>query len=164
MLKVIAFDLFGTVFNLSNTPRQEIKDYAHHLRQSIWSPLFLPDSWLMLPTFPDSRVGIERLRKHYTVVTCSNAPTWFTIRLLKNAGIEVDGICPLEMDKVYKPKLEAYKVITKITNCLPSEVMMVTANKDFGDLEGSALCGMQAQLIRYEGHPKTIIELADKLK
>jgi hypothetical protein len=40
---------------------------------------------------------------------------------------------------------------------------MVTANKDFGDIEASLALGMQAQLIRHPGTPATIIELAESL-
>jgi hypothetical protein len=41
--------------------------------------------------------------------------------------------------------------------------MMVTANKDFGDLEASAALGMTPMLIRSGDGPKTIIELAEQL-
>lgn len=74
MFKYVAFDLFGTVFNISNTPRQEIKDYINHVRQPMWQPLTLPKSWENLELHPDSYNGIARIYEKYFIVTCSNAP------------------------------------------------------------------------------------------
>jgi 2-haloacid dehalogenase len=166
-IKVIAFDVFGTVFDLSGVDREEIRSYAQHIRKPEWSPLTLPDSWLDLWPHADSKEGIARLRHGFTVVTCSNAPLGFMAKLSKKAGIIWDAIIPLELNKVYKPNPLAYMTVCEVTGVQPCEVMMVTANKDFGDLEASAALGMTPQLIsRYiEGPgPKTIIELAEQMR
>lgn len=162
-MKVVAFDLFGTVFDLSVVDRQEIRDYASHIRKSEWSPLELPQSWETWPAHPDSAEGIERLRKKFFVVTLSNAPLGMAARLSKHNGISWDAIIPLELKRVYKPDLEAYLTVNWVLGVSPKDTMMVTANKDFGDLEGSEQIGMTPQLIRHPGEPQTIIELARKL-
>lgn len=36
VIKVIALDVFGTVFDLSVVPRSEIKAYAEHIRRPDW--------------------------------------------------------------------------------------------------------------------------------
>lgn len=163
MVKAIAFDVFGTVFDLGGVPRNEVRAYVHHVRQPEWAPLKLPESWERLPAHPDSAEGIARLRENFLVVTCSNGPLGLLARLSKHNGISWDAIIPLEMNRVYKPNPRAYLTVCEVLGVSPSEVMMVTANRDAGDLEASASLGMRAQLIRHEGCPKDIVELANVL-
>lgn len=165
MIKVIAFDLFGTVFDFAAVPRDEIRDYVQHLRKPEWSPLTLPASWEHLPAHPDSASGIARLRTKFLVVTCSNGPLGLTAKLCKNAGVTFDAITPLELNRVYKTNPAAYMTLCEVYGVEPSEVMMVTANKDFGDLEASAALGMTPCLIRNGDAEdlKDIHELADFL-
>jgi FMN phosphatase YigB (HAD superfamily) len=165
MLKVIALDLFGTVFDLSGTPREEIKAYLEHVTQPVWEPLTLPESWEHLPAYHDSKEGIERLSSKYIVVTCSNAPEDMERRLCANAGITFRIHVPF--GTCYKPDPRAYNRVCVFTHSKPEEVMMVTGNPtfahyDYGDCEMARKLGMQAQLIRH-GKPNTIIELAEQL-
>lgn len=162
-VKVVAFDLFGTVFSLADVDRQEIKDYAAHLRNPEWSPLRLPPSWEKLPAHPDSAEGIRRLREKFTVVTCSNGPLGLTAKLSKHNSINWDAIIPLELNKVFKTSPGAYLTVCEVLGCEPKDVLMVTANKSFGDLEASTALGMQAVLIRGDSGPRDIIELANLL-
>lgn len=162
-LKVIAFDVFGTVFNLDNIPRQEIKDYVHHIRQPEWKPLALPSSWELMPIHPDSIEGVRRLRNKFKVVTCSNGPVKMLRALSRNAGIEWDCFIPLEENRVYKPDLRAYGTICETMGVDASEVLMVTANETSGDLEAPLKIGMNTMEIRGLEGPKTIIELAELL-
>lgn len=164
MIKIVAFDVFGTVFDLSSVPRQEIKDYAHHLRQPEWSPLNLPESWKTLPAHPDSAEGIKLLRTKYMVVTCSNGPVSLLTALSKHNEISWDMIIPIELNKVFKPKPESYMTICQLMRVEPSEVMMVTANETFGDLEASKALGMTPKWIRGNSDVKTIIDLASQMQ
>lgn len=148
MLKVIAFDVFGTVFDLSSVPHEEIKDYADHIRKPEWSPLKLPKSWEKLPAHKDSRMGIEELYLNYTVVTMSNGPVELLSKISKRNFINWDFIVPLELKKVYKPDPKAYMMICEVFDVQPSEVMMVTANEHFGDIEAATKLGMVPKLIR----------------
>ena len=164
MIKVIAFDVFGTVFDLSKAAREEIVAYGHHIRQPEWSPLHLPTSWEKLPAHSDSASGIALLReKGYLVVTCSNGPLGLLAKLSKHNRISWDAIIPLELNRVFKPNPRAYLTVCEVMGIQPREMMMVTANKDFGDLEASGALGMKPQLIRHAGHPATIVELAAAL-
>jgi hypothetical protein len=167
-MKVIALDLFGTVFDLSGVDRREIVAYIDHISKPEWSLLELPKSWETLPAFPDACEGLFRLRKNFTVVTCSNAPLGFTTRLLKNAGLHFDAILPLEMFEVYKPQPGAYLAVSVTQGVLPSEILMVTGNERLGrnphgDREYAAEYGLMSQLIRNPGCPQTLIELAEQL-
>jgi HAD superfamily hydrolase (TIGR01493 family) len=162
-LNVIAFDVFGTVVDFAGVPREEVREYARQLRRPEWSPLLLPDSWASLPAHPDSAEGIERLRQKFFVVTCSNGPLGLMARLAKNAGLRWDAIIPLELNRVYKPDPRAYLTVCEVLNVSPAAVTMVTANKDFGDLEGSAAVGMTPVLIRGQSGVPTITALAESL-
>ena len=159
MIKVIAFDVFGTVFDLSGVERSEIKDYADHIRKPEWSPLNLPESWKTLPAHPDAAEGISKLRERFMVVTCSNGPVSLLTELSKHNQISWDMIIPIELNKVYKPNHKAYLTICEVMGVHPDEVLMVTANEYFGDLEASKEVGMSSILIRKEGHPMTISAL-----
>jgi 2-haloalkanoic acid dehalogenase type II len=146
--KVMAFDVFGTVFDLGGVPKDEIRTYVQHIRQPNWKPLELPHNWQFLPYWPDAPEGIRKLREEFTVVTCSNGPAELLCKLSKNSGIDWDLIVPLEMKKVYKPNPEAYLTVCELLKVEPKDVVMVTANRTFGDLEAAQKLGMRSVLIR----------------
>lgn len=162
-MKVIAFDVFGTVFDLSSVSREEVRAYVNHIKQPEWQPLRLPQSWETLPAHSDAREGIDRLRKQFFVVTCSNGPLGLLAKLSKHNGITWDAIIPLELNKVYKTNPKAYLTVCEVLIVEPKDVIMVTANEKFGDLEAATALGMQAILIRGQAGPKDIIELAEYL-
>lgn len=164
MIKVIAFDVFGTVVDLSGVPREEIKAYADHIRKPEWSPLTLPESWEHLQPHPGSAAGIDWLKSKYLVVACSNAPMSMMARLSTNVCLPWSAIIPLEYNRVYKPNPKAYLTVCELMRVEPNEVLMVTANKDFGDLEGAKSVGMHNALIRHpDGRWQSIGEMAYEL-
>lgn len=168
MIKVIAFDVFGTVVDFARTPVEEVKHYARQLKYfketKEWKPLDLPQSWENLPTHYDSPIGLNLLRTKYIVVTCSNGPLGLMTKLLKNNYCHFDAIIPLEMNKVYKPDHRAYKTVLDTFNLKPEEMMMVTANRDFGDIEAAKELGIQPMYIRNRSKVKDIIDLYQHLK
>ncbi len=76
-------------------------------------------------------------------------------------GIKWDAIVDFVFAGVYKPNARAYQVIVDVAGVDPENVLMVTANPTFGDLAGAADVGMRSQVIRNDGFPATIVELAD---
>lgn len=150
MLKVIAFDVFGTLTDMSAVPRSELRAYGEHISEPYWSPLHLPESWQTLPLWPDVKPGLNKLRKHFQVVTLTNAPLHFQTALWKHHDYQLDAMVPLESRYVYKPNLRAYGVLFELLRVEPKEVMMVTANKRFGDLEASRKLGMHPAFINRE--------------
>lgn len=163
MLKAIAFDLFGTVFNLSNVPKHEIMDYIAQVKRPEWQPLVLPESWNFLEAHPDSAEGIARLRSRYQVVTCSNGPLELTHNILNLNGIEVDGVADMHSIQAYKPHPACYLLVCDLLKCKPEECLMVTGNEGSPDIEGARAIGMQAVMIRQPGCVKDIIALAESL-
>lgn len=162
MLQVIAFDVFGTVFDLSGVDRAEVRAYVEYIRAADWKPLTLPESWNNLRAHADALEGIERLRRRFQVVTCSNGPISLLAKISKAAGISWDALIPLETARVYKPNPRAYQLICETMRVPPEAVAMVTANATFGDLEAAGVLGMRPILIRDDQRP-TITSLADEL-
>lgn len=165
-MNVLAFDCFGTVFDLLVRPREELKAYADHIHKAEWSPLQLPKVWESLPAHPDAREGIQRLRKGCFVATCSNGPLGLLAKLSKYNDIQWDAIIPLELNRVFKTNPKAYLTVCEVLGVEPSEVTMVTSNEKFGDLEAARALGMNAVLIDRTGlrrRPTTIIELAEDM-
>ncbi|MEM1225975.1 MAG: HAD-IA family hydrolase [Planctomycetota bacterium] len=169
-IKVVAFDVFGTVFDFADADRSQIGEYVEHVKSDTWQPLNVPQSWLAMPAHPDSAEGIKRLRRKFTVVTLSNGPVRLLTAMSKRAGVCWDAIVPIEMARVYKPNRDAYRVVMDLFHCRPSEVLMVTANPGFGDIKAAKELGMQSIVIRPDGlrrerlnGPADINELADLL-
>jgi 2-haloalkanoic acid dehalogenase type II len=154
---IIPFDVFGTVFNMNSIPKTEVRNYVNHVRDSVWKPLKLPVSWRNLEPHPDAAEGIARLREEHTVVTLSNGPVELLVHLSRCAGIEWDMIVPLEMIKVYKPYIKAYDFLPKLFHT--NDILMVTANPKFGDIEAANTLGWKSVVIRNGGFPNNILEL-----
>lgn len=176
-MKVIAFDVFGTVLDMSGVPKEELRDYGRQLKRDPWEPIVLPKSWETLPAHPDAKEGLGRLRRDHWVVTLSNGPLELLMRVSKHNDIRWDAIIPIECAKVAKPKPRAYEFAVELLDVLTygvvaSDVMMVTANPGFGDVEAARALGMVPQVIRHAddpefpewtGCPRDIIELAERL-
>ncbi len=162
-LKALAFDVFGTVFDFAGVDHGEIRSYGDQLRQDPWRPLQLPESWRTLPAHPDAQEGLARLRAKFVCVTLSNGPADLLIDLNRLNGLEWDGIVPIQLQHVYKPKRGAYYAAVDMLGVSTREIGMVTANPTFGDVEASEAIGMVPLVIRNEGHPADMIELAQEL-
>ena len=144
----ILFDCFGTVFNMENVPKEDLVYYGSVLRNPIWEPLNFPDTWKHIPAHPDSREGLELIKQKHKIIALSNAPKLLMTELSLNAGIVWDHIIGLEKYKIYKPNPLAYLTACAELDCRPSECIMISANKNFGDIEHSREVGMQSILIR----------------
>jgi FMN phosphatase YigB (HAD superfamily) len=159
---IFLFDCFGTVFNMQDIPKEDLRYYGSVLKKPVWEPLEFPPHWRNIPPHPDSKEGLERLKRNgHKVVALSNAPLPLMCILSANAGIEWSHIIPLEKYKIYKPNPLAYLTACAELKCRPGECVMVTANEKFGDLEGSASVGMFPQLIRHPDPSLDINWLAD---
>lgn len=163
MIKCAAFDCFGTVFDTSALPRENIADYVRHVRSATFSPYTFPPAWYDLPAHPDSAAGIRMLRESgIACVALSNGTPELIRHLSRRAEILWDCVIDLAARGVYKPHLDAYRAVEDVFGPPPNETIMVTANPTFGDIEGAVAVGMQAWVIRH-GYPNTIIELAENV-
>jgi 2-haloalkanoic acid dehalogenase type II len=164
-IKCVAFDCFGTVFDMSGISRNEISDYVEHVRREDFSPFQFPRSWWELKAHSDSAKGVERIRKAgIRCVAMSNGSIELIGHISTASGVRWDHIVDLRKARIYKPHVDAYRVIQTQTGFLPAETLMVTANPSFGDLEGAEAVGMRSEVIRAAGYPlRNIIDLAEFL-
>ena len=162
MIRCIAFDCFGTVFDMSNVSRDEIRAYVNHVRMEKFTPFDFPQSWWSLKAHPDSKEGIEALQaKGFFCVALSNGDANLIHQVSQQNGFIFDYVIDLAgRHRVFKPHLDAYRTIEKDLGYKPEHTLMVTANPTFGDIEGAAAIGMRSQVIRHLDTPQTIIELA----
>lgn len=162
-LKVIAFDCFGTVFQMEGVSREEIKAYVDHVRKNDFSPFAFPQSWWDLKLHPDAEQGIKAIQDQgLKAIAMSNGSADLLKAVSENGGVHWDHIVDFAAHEVYKPHVDAYRTVEKDLGVKPEHTLMVTANPGFGDIEGSAAIGMPSQVIRH-GYPDTIIELAEML-
>jgi FMN phosphatase YigB (HAD superfamily) len=158
-MKILLFDLVGTVFNMSSAREGDLSYYGHQIsdwrdpvkaRQAIWVPLNLPQSWEILPPHLESKAAINVLRSSgkFRCVTLSNLPIRLQIEMSANAGINWDFMVPLETSRVYKTHPAAYLSATRLFGTRPADdFVMVTANQTYGDLEAAERLGMHTVLI-----------------
>ena len=135
---------------MKDVPKEDLVYYGNVLRNPIWQPLVFPDTWKHIPAHKDSKLGLEMLKSRHKVIALSNAPKDMMLELSANNGIVWDHVIGLEAYKVYKPNPLAYLVACAELDCNPSECLMVSANKTFGDIENSRKVGMNSVLIRSE--------------
>lgn len=163
MIECIAFDCFGTVFDMSGISIEEIKQYSDHVHKDDFTPFDFPQSWWKLRAHKDASCGIIQLQRlGYRCVALSNGSPQLIKAVSAANLIEWDHIIDLVSHQVYKPHVDAYRMIEKDLGYKPEDTLMVTANPTFGDIEGAAEIGMQSQVIRH-GYPNSIIELAELL-
>jgi FMN phosphatase YigB (HAD superfamily) len=160
MIKYIFFDLFGTILDVSNI---DLKPYVKQLSDPVWKPLDLPFQWRYLRPFQDVYDSFDRLReKGYTLISLSNCPIWLQTQICQRREFVFDAAVALEAIKKYKPNIECYKhalELFRIDN--PTEAMMVTANKTFGDIEAAKSLGMKTGLIRHQDGFANLLQLAE---
>lgn len=168
MIKVIAFDLFGTVFDPSTADKEDIRRYVDCIRSPNWTDLenvSFPSFWGIKP-FSDSVEGLGRLRKHFRIVAASN---WYPALVESVSGdhkINWDEIMDFREVKAFKPKLVTYAYICDTLRVNPNEVLFITGNKGAGDDTNPQKLGMQSILIRQQkyGCLADIMSLADYLE
>lgn len=163
-VRVVLFDLFGTLVDFSGVPHEERKAYADHIRKPEWSPFRPPESWCELKAFPDVREGLANLytRRRLPVIL-SNCPARLAKSIVRRNRLDIDIVIQLAAARVFKPHPRAYQAACDVLDVDPSACLMVTANEHFGDLEQSRALGMQACLIRGDSDVPGLVSLAERL-
>lgn len=164
------FDTYNTVYSMATAKRAEIEAYADHLRRfretGVWQPLTLPDSWRKFNAWSDALIAMRMFQKSgCRCVTLSNGPIDHQLDLARRSNLIWDWMVPLEAYHVYKPDPRAYLAAIGLMKVDPRRTVMVTANKDFGDLEAAEQLGMQTAWIDRKGQdpeqkaPTNLVEL-----
>jgi len=101
--------------------------------------------WHRLKPWPDSVVGLTRLKKKYTIAPCSNGNVALLNDMAKRSGLPWDLILGAELARHYKPDREAYLTSVSLLGLKPEEVMMCAAHS--GDLNAARGFGLRTGFI-----------------
>jgi 2-haloacid dehalogenase len=106
----------------------------------------LVQSWRRLRPWPDSRDGLDRLRRKYITATLSNGHLALLADLLKFADLRVDAVLSAQLAGGYKPDATVYLTALGLLECPPEEAAMVAAHAS--DLHAAAALGVRPIFIR----------------
>lgn len=116
--------------------------------------------WHRLPAWPDSVVGLTRLKSRFTICTLSNGNIGLLTDMAKAASLPWDCILSAEVFRKYKPDPATYLGVAQVFDLAPGEVMMVAAHQD--DLAHARACGLRTAYIErpLEFGPSTLKDVS----
>lgn len=89
----------------------------------------LSSLWSKLKPWQDTRPGLERLRKKYTLSTLSNGSMASVVSIVKAGGLPFDCILTAELVKSSKPDPKVYALAVNSLNLAPHQILMVACHK-----------------------------------
>jgi 2-haloacid dehalogenase len=108
----------------------------------------LARSWERLDPWPDTVHGLQALRPHGLLASCSNGSTALISRLARHAALPFDAILGADAASNYKPHADVYLASCAALRLPPERVVMVAAHGD--DLKAAAALGLQTAFILRE--------------
>ena len=102
-------------------------------------------AWHRLDLWPDSVLGLTRLKRKYVIATHSNGNISLMVNMAKHARLPWDAILGAEVARAYKPTPESYLRTCEALDLPPGEVMMTAAHNS--DLIAAAAQGMATAFI-----------------
>jgi 2-haloacid dehalogenase len=130
---------------------------SHDVRLTADARETLVRGWRQLRPWPDSREGLDRLRRRHVTATLSNGHLALLADLVKFAGLHVDVLLSAQLAGSYKPDPEVYLTALRLLDCPPAEAGMVAAHPS--DLRAAAAVGLRPIFVRRPvewgpgGHP-----------
>ncbi|MGE5286195.1 MAG: haloacid dehalogenase type II [Micromonosporaceae bacterium] len=106
----------------------------------------LVGAWRRLRPWPDSREGLDRLRREHVTATLSNGHVALLVDLLRFADLRVDAVLSAELAASYKPDPRVYLTALRLLGCRPEDAGMVAAHA--GDLRAAAALGLRPIFVR----------------
>jgi len=134
--------------DLDSVQRETLRDVLarHGVRLPAADQESLVTGWRQLRAWPDSRPGLDRLRRRHVTATLSNGHLALLADLLKFAGLRVDALLSAQLADSYKPDPEVYLTALRLLNCPPAEAGMVAAHPS--DLRAAAALGLRPIFVR----------------
>jgi 2-haloacid dehalogenase len=102
--------------------------------------------WRQLRAWPDSREGLDRLRRTHVTATLSNGHVALLADLLKFASLRVDAVLSTQLAGSYKPDPKVYLTALDLLDCRPQDAGMVAAHPS--DLRAAAEVGLRPIFVR----------------
>ncbi len=106
----------------------------------------LVGGWRQLRPWPDSREGLDRLRRKYVTATLSNGHLALLADLLKFGDLRVDALLSAQLAASYKPDPAVYLAALTLLDCPPQDAGMVAAHPS--DLRAAAGLGLRPVFVR----------------
>jgi 2-haloacid dehalogenase len=134
--------------DLDSVQRETLRDVLawHGARLGAADQASLVAGWRQLRAWPDSREGLDRLRRRHVTATLSNGHLALLADLLKFAGLRVDVLLSAQLAGSYKPDPEVYLTALRLLDCPPPEAGMVAAHPK--DLRAAAALGLRPIFVR----------------
>jgi 2-haloacid dehalogenase len=85
--------------------------------------------WWEIDPWPDTRPGLERLRKRYTLSTLSNGSMASVVNIVKHGRLPFDCILTAELVRSAKPDPKVYELATRSLSLRPDQILLVAAHK-----------------------------------
>ena len=101
--------------------------------------------WHRLIPWPDTVLGLGRLKANYVLATLSNGNVSLLTNMAKNAGLPWDVILSAELSGHYKPDPEVYIKAADLLGLPHERVMMVAAHR--GDLRAAGALGFKTAFV-----------------
>ena len=101
--------------------------------------------WHRLDAWPDSVVGLQRLKKKFIICSFSNGNLGLLTNMAKRAGLPWDCVLSAEIFRAYKPDPAAYLGVAQLFDLQPHQVMLCAAHHE--DLQGARGCGLRTAYI-----------------
>ena len=102
--------------------------------------------WRQLRPWPDTRDGLDRLRRRHITATLSNGHVALLADLLKFGDLRVDAVLSAQLAASYKPDATVYLTALQLLECPPQEAGMVAAHAS--DLQAAAALGLRPVFVR----------------
>lgn len=106
----------------------------------------LVQGWRQLRPWPDSRAGLDRLRRRHVTATLSNGHVALLVDLLRFADLRVDAVLSAQLADGYKPDARVYLTALRLLDCRPEDAGMVAAHPS--DLRAAAALGLRPIFVR----------------
>lgn len=105
-------------------------------------------AWHWLKPWPDSVVGLSRLKERFIVAPLSDGNTRLLVNMAKNAELPWDTILGADVARAYKPMPQVYLRACEFLGVAPDRAMLIAAH-DY-DLEAARGCGLKTAYVARE--------------
>jgi 2-haloacid dehalogenase len=102
-------------------------------------------AWHRLDPWPDSVLGLTRLKRRFIIAPLSNGNVRLMLDMAKRAGLPWDAILGAEVAQAYKPAPEAYLRTAETLMLGAGQVCLVAAHNN--DLAAARNCGLRTAFI-----------------
>ncbi|HIE84466.1 MAG TPA: haloacid dehalogenase type II [Dehalococcoidia bacterium] len=106
-----------------------LEEIEFDTKKNIAAVKHLNTVWHRLQPWPDSVLGLERLRSHFIVSTLSNGNISLLTNMAKYSNLRWDVILSAEITGAFKPNPECYRNAANLLGFDANEIMLVAAHE-----------------------------------